>query len=251
MKATLLLIATLLASVTMSSVQAQAKVWNVGNDPTNFPVSAGIGAGPDVSVYKDGLGIHTGTVTTANMGAVEANAKTFTSPTTSVEYSFINRFKFNGSGYAGAVNTDVTPSVFVPTQRFLTISVGGNSTIYAIGITGSNNNDRKIFVTDGEKLIGSMAFGGSALVENTVEYTGPSATLYLFCNAAVNLYYLSATGVATSINSQKSNKIVVSEQIFDISGREVTSRYKGMVIKKQIYDDGSVASVKSILNKVD
>lgn len=251
MKATLLLIATMMASVFMSNVQGQAKVWNVGNDATNFPISSGIGAGPDKSVYVDGLGIHTGTATAINMGQVESNSKTFTSPTTSVEYSFINRFKFNGGGYSGATAGQEQPTVMMPTQRYLSFQVTGNSTVYVIGASGSGGSSRNLFLTDGTNLIGKVNFPDSPLNEGTITYTGGAATLYLFCNAAINMYYISATGVTTSINPQNSNKTVVNEKIFDISGREVSNKYKGLVIKKQTFDDGSVASVKLIQNNID
>ena len=115
MKKILLIVAVLTATSLMSF--GQTKVWNVGNDPVLFPVSAGIGAGPDKSVFVDGLGIHTGTITNTNMGQVEAGAKSYTSPTTSVVYSFANRFKFNGAGYSGAAATDAAPTVNMPTQR--------------------------------------------------------------------------------------------------------------------------------------
>lgn len=197
MRKTLLFVSLLVTTVLVFQVRAENKVWNVGNDPVNFPVSAGIGAGPDVSVYVDGLGIHTGTVTNVNMGQVESGSKSFVSSTLG-NLSFANRFKFNGGGYPQAAVGDNLPSVFTPTQRYLTIAVSGNSTIYAIGITGSNNTDRNLFVTDGEKLIGTMGFGGKDLMDFTVEYTGPATTLYLYCNAAINLYYLSATNVVVS-----------------------------------------------------
>jgi hypothetical protein len=233
MKRTLLLSAITIMGI--FAVNAQT-VWNFGSDATSFPVSAGIGAGPDVSKYVNGLGIHTGTVTNTNMGAVNASAKTFGT------FSFTNRFQFNGAGYTGATDADVTPTVagtnfFTPTQRYLTINVSGNSTIYAIGITGSAASSRKMFITNGISLIGTMAFpAGSAVNDATVNYTGPATKLYLFCNASCNLHYLSATNVVlTSVNQILADKGVIfngteivnskglSLEVYSVLGKRVSS----------------------------
>ncbi len=93
MKKTLLILSVLFITVLSISAQGVSKVWNFGGDATKFPLSAGIGAGPDKSVYVDGLGIHTGSLTGTNMGAITASSKTFGS------FTFVNRFQFNGGGY--------------------------------------------------------------------------------------------------------------------------------------------------------
>lgn len=230
------------------------KVWNFGGDATTWPISAGIGTGP-FPVVIDGLSI-TGISSNVNMGQVEAAAKTFTSPTTSVSYSFANRFKFNGAGYTGAAATDATPTVNMPTQRYLSINVTGNSTIYVIGVSGSKDNARKIFVTDGTTLIGAINFpidtSGSTAVtvmaEGTVNYTGPAATLYIYCNQALNLYYLSATNVvATGINDVNINKTIKSVELYDFLGKKLPQDTKGLVVKKITYEDGTTASEKAYI----
>lgn len=222
MKKTLLLTALVAIAIFSINAQGTTKVWNFGSNTTLFPLSAGIGAGPDLSVYKDGLGIHTGTVTNTNMGAITASSKTFGS------YTFANRFQFNGGGYSSSAATDLTPTTNLPTQRFLTISVGGNSTLYCIGITGSNNTDRKVFVTDGTNLVGTMSFGGTDLMEYTINYTGPATTLYIYGNSACNLYYLSATNVLTS-----SVNPVLADKGISYNGNEIVNRDK---IAIEIYD---------------
>lgn len=247
MKKILLTIAVLTAIVSMSFGQT-VTIWNVGNDATNFPVSDGIGAGPDKSVYVNGLGIHTGTATNTNMGQVEAGAKTFTSPTTSTAYTFINRFKYNGAGYSGAKNTDTQPTVMMPTQRYLSFQVAGNSTIYVIGASGSAGSSRNLFVTDGTALIGTVNFPDTPLSEGTFTYTGPAATLYMFCNASINMYYITATNVVvSSVNNTNIHKTVVSEKLFDVLGREVNNKSKGLIIKRQTYDDGTTSTFKTYI----
>lgn len=229
MKKTLLIaVATLLVT---AGTFAQ-KTWIVGNDPVNFPVSTGIGAGPDVSVYKDGLGIHTGTATSANMGQVEAQT-----PKTFGDASYPNRFKFNGGGYSGAAEGDLTPSVNMPTQRFLTITVSGNGTIKIQGVSGNSSNTRRLFITDGVNLIGTMVYpGGSAISEETVTYTGAATTLYVFANQAINLYRIEASSYTTAsvdqILSDKGisfngieikNKKNLSLEVYDVLGKRVAA----------------------------
>lgn len=228
-----------MAFVAILAVNAQTtKIWNMGGDPTvaaagapAFPITTGIGTGdgttgnPAFPVMINGLGI-TGISTNANMGGVNASAKTFTDAN-SVSYSFVNRFQFNGAGYANAVNTDATPSVNMPTQRYLSFQVSGNSKVYAIGVTGSNSSDRAMFVTDGTNYVGKIAFpsGTGALNDGTVNYTGPAATLYVFCNASCNLTLLSATNVvSTSINT------ILADKGVSFNGTEILNS-KGLAIE--------------------
>jgi len=227
--------------VFLTTVIFGQKIWNFGSDATTFPISAGIGTGP-FPVFIDGLSI-TGISTNVNMGQVELAKKDFTSPTTSVAYSFDNRFKFNGAGYVGAVATDLTPmpaGTNLPTQRYLTVNVTGNSTIYVIGITGSSGSARKLFVTDGTNLVGSVDFpAGSVLNEGKVEYTGPATTLYLFCNSACNLYYLSVTNfVLAGVNTTYADKGItyngvliknskhLNLEIYDVIGKKIATTNK-------------------------
>jgi len=228
MKKTLLSLAIIFMAII--SVNSQT-VWNLGGDEAlnatspAFPTSTGIGIGdgtagnPAFPVMINGLGI-TGISTNANMGAVNASAKTFGS------YSFVNRFQFNGAGYTGAAAGDATPLVNMPTQRFLTFNVSGNSTVYMIGITGSSSSERKVFVTDGTNYVGSVTFpAASALSDGTINYTGGATTLYVFCNASCNLALLSATNVvASSVPS------ILSDKGITFNGSEITNT-KGLEIE--------------------
>jgi len=212
--------------MTVFGVNAQT-VWNFANDSTTFPISAGISAATTVTI--NGLSITSG-ATPVNMGQIELSKKTFNS----VDY--FHRFKLNGGGYTGSAATDVTPTANMPTQRYISFVVSGNSSIYAIGVTGSSSSARKVFVTDGTTLIGTMDFPAStSLNEATVTYTGAATTLYMFGNASVNLYYLSATSVITSINKVLSDKGVsfngseilnskgLSLEVYNVLGKRVAS----------------------------
>lgn len=237
---------------TFSMIAFGQKVWNLGGEPTianPFPLSAGVGMGP-FPVFIDGLAI-TGTTSNVNMGAVNASAKTFTDANNKV-YSFVNRFQFNGGGYSGSTAGDTQPmpeGQNMPTQRFVSFNVSGNSTIYMIGVTGSSSSARKMFVTDGTNLIGSVDFPAStSLNDGKVEYTGPAATLYVFGNAAINLSLLSATNfVATSVNTIDAKKTVVNEKCYDILGREIKTNSRGLVIRKLTYSDGTTETVKDYI----
>ncbi len=234
----------LLAIALLSFVFINAQVWNFGEDTETFPINAGIG--DDGSATINGLYIHG---TNSNMGQVDKNNKSFTSPTTEEEYSFLNRFKFNGGGYSGSKNTDEVPTTMLPTQRYISLEVEGNATIYVIGITGSNNNERRLFVTDGADLIGNMVFGGSDLVEHYVEYEGAATTLYIYGNAAINLYYLSATEKGTGVGIQNAEySPVVSTEYYNLSGvyegADFNALANGLYIKVSVLENGNKTSEK-------
>ena len=103
------------------------------------------------------------------------------------------------------------------------------------------------------KLIGSLIFPGQEsgtppLNEALISYTGDATTLYVFCNAAVSLFYLSATNVVvSSVNNTNIHKTVVSEKLFDVLGREVNNKSKGLIIKRQTYDDGTTSTFKTYI----
>jgi len=195
MKKTLLLLSVTI----LLSFGLKAQEWIFGNDIVNFPVNPGITSGNTLTI--NGLLITAGGTGVTNMGQVEASSKTFGTST------YINRFKFNGAGYSGAAATDVTPTVNMPTQRFVSFAVTGNSTFIVHGITGSSGSDRKIFITDGTNFIGSIPMPGSqATDEATFNYTGPAKTLYMFGNASFNLYYLKVSSLTTSVKEKPAIK---------------------------------------------
>lgn len=219
-------------------VNAQNYEWNFGNDRTNFPEIAG---------YPDGATINGLTISSgnANMGQTESSQKTWND----VTYEY--RFKFNGAGYTGASVDDETPSTNMPSQRYISFAVDGNVTILVHGITGSSSQARRIFVTDGTGLIGTVLLpAGSDITEHTVNYTGNAATLYMFCNQACNLYYLRVTSETSSVNGIPADKgEVVSTVYFDVTGKKITSETTGLVIKRITYSSGLVETVKDFIRE--
>lgn len=230
-----------LASATLfafSSINAQNYEWTFGNDLTNFPV----GAGYSETTVINNLTIVPGNNVT-NMGQVDASKKSFG------DASYVNRFKFNGTGYSGAKVTDEVPTVNMPTQRYISFPVTGAVTIAAQAITGSTDALRRIFVTDGENLIGTMLTDGTSNVaEYKVEYTGAAATLYLFCNQAVNLYNLKVTtNTGSSIENAETDKgQVIAVEYYSLTGQKVAPETSGVLIKKEVYENGSVVTSKTL-----
>lgn len=247
MKRTLLLSAIVIMSTFALNAQT---IWNLGGDATlaltspAFPLSLGIGNGtgtegnPAFPVIINGLAI-TGISGNTNMGAVNASEKPFGT------FTFPNRFQFNGAGYSGALATDVTPTVNMPTQRYLSFNVSGNSTIYVIGITGSSSSARKLFVTDGTNFVGSVDFlASTSLSDGTITYTGGAATLYVFCNQACNLTYLSATNVVLTLVKQ-----VFSDKGVTFNGSEISNTKNASLEVYNILGKKVISSTTSISTK--
>ena len=243
MKKLLLLTASALF-ISATSLNAQNYEWAFGTDTKNFPVAAGYAEETTVENLVITPGGETpGTI--ANMGQVDASKKSFDGVT------YTNRFKFNGAGYAGAKLADTEPAVFLPTQRYLSFKVEGNVTVEALAISGKTGEARAIFVTDGEKLIGSMVLSTeNDISKYTVTYTGGAATLYLYCNQSNNLYSLKVTSTGGSgIEDVVADKgEVVSVLYFDLTGKQVDAETSGILIKKEVYENGSVEISKSLNN---
>ena len=262
MKKTLLSVVFATCFFTLS-VAGDLKVWDFGNDATTFPVSTGVGTGP-FPVTVNWLEI-TGISTNVNMGAVNASAKTING------VAYVNRFQLNGAGYPGAAVGQTSPSVggvdyFIPTQRFLSFNVDGNSQIKIAAVTGSNSAERILFVTDGTKLVGSLVcISGGEGVEGVINYTGSATKLYIYGNQACNLYYLSATNViAPDVASVKeifaSKGIVISNseirnsnkaalEVYSVTGKRVASSKENISLNgfsKGIYIVREVASGQSL-----
>ena len=126
--------------------------------------------------------------------------------------------------------------------------MAANSTIYVIGASGSSGSSRNLFVTDGTTLVGTVNFPDTPLSEGTFTYTGSAATLYMFCNQAVNLYYISATNVVTTgLTTVNSGKKIVEVKNYDILGKQISDNSQGMVIQKITYNDGSQATNKKFV----
>lgn len=176
----------------MLNFNAQTKVWDFGNDATNWPLSAGIGNDPMV---VDNLGLFP-IPTNTNFGAITANNLTFEDG-----YSATRRFQMNGGGYPSG---EFSP---MPTQRYLFFGVSGSCTVKVWFRTGSNGTQRTLHFTNGTTVLGETttnAGGNGDFPIFTGTYTGGAATLYLYGSLALNLYKVEVTGttVSTSLSTE-------------------------------------------------
>jgi hypothetical protein len=163
-------------------LNAQNYDWNF-SIPEDFPVVAGY---TDVTTIK-GLTLHP--MIGTNFGAITAGTATVDG------ISYTHRFQFNGGGYSGSSDAHLTPPANMPTQRYVSFPVNGDVTVDVVGTTGSSTSDRKIFMTDGTNYIGAFDYAAAdGKLKRTLNYTGGATTLYLFCNAACNVYHIIVTG---------------------------------------------------------
>jgi len=211
---------------------SDANVWN--------PAFGGYTAGVTTTVA--GLSFTPGSSAT-NFGATNSNSKTVDG----VDYTI--RMQLNGGGYSGSADGQTTPSVNMPTQRYLSFAVDGNVTIDIVGISGNGSNTRYIFLTDGTNLLGTYTFDGATATKETVSYTGGATTLYLFGNQSCNIYEIIVTsGDNTGISSVNADKPIKSMEYFDLFGKKVmdANQKNAVLIKKTTYTDGTVSSDKII-----
>lgn len=177
MKKTLLL----LAAIAVCFGASAQKSWNFSNAP--------FGASPTVSFATtfthEGLTI--GTNGDA-LWSMDANNKTVN------EVSYTHRLKSGGGG-------SPAEGSLIPTTRYLSINVAGNSEVVFHVMSSSSSAIRvmQITNTDGTLDDSIPQILGSALAEYTFSYQGPATTLYFYSkNSGLNFYFMSATNLATS-----------------------------------------------------
>jgi len=182
MRRTLLL--SLLSIFAFSMAHAQeTTTWDFGNDEANWPLISGYKTGT-----YNGLGLYTNSKNDmTNVGATNASASEWEDG-----YTSANRFQLNGGGYSsGKFST-------TPTQRYLHFEVNGDSEVKIWFRSGNSSTEgliRTIYLTDGTNVIkeeGSLE-GAPAILEGS--YKGGATTLYIYGDAACNLYKIEATNV--------------------------------------------------------
>lgn len=206
---------------------------------------------PLISGYTEEATVAGLTLTPFTTGSANTNFGATNASSATVEgTSYVNRLQFNGGGYSGASDADVTPPVNMPTQRYLSFSVNGPVKVDIVGTTGSSSSSRKIFLTDGANYIGSFDYGSSdGKLKRSVDYSGGAATLYLFCNASCNIYRITVSSTQTSAVPVEICKEIRSVEYFDLTGRKVSNipaQKNAVLIKKIIYADGSSSGGKVV-----
>lgn len=199
-----LLLLTLAISVFSSVLHAQDKVWDFGNDTTNWPVNA-TALTADTTV--DGLTQVPGGG--SSFGIIEPNSATWF-PGTPEEYNSVNRWKSGG-------NSGIDPADginFMPSRRYLTFPVNGPVAVKIWFRQGGTSTPRDLWVTDGvQEVTHYVGQGDTDPQYLEANYTGGAGDLYVFfAGNAYNLYKLEISntllstqefnsGVSTSVKS--------------------------------------------------
>ncbi|WP_338407115.1 T9SS type A sorting domain-containing protein [uncultured Flavobacterium sp.] len=190
MKKNLLFILLFVILFTANS-QAQNKVWDFGNDVTNFPV------GPELSTTTvvDGLTLEPGGG--SGFGVVESNSATWFADT-AAEYVSVNRFKGGG-------NSNVDPSdgvTFMPTRRYLSFPVEGPVAVKIWMRQSGTSLPRALWVTDGTAAVTHYdGLGDTDPQYMEANYTGGAGNLYILCAGnAYNLYKIEISSTLLGLN---------------------------------------------------
>jgi hypothetical protein len=165
-------------------------VWNFSEAPFGSSGATCGSTSPTVTFTStftvNGLTIGTDGVT--NWTGLTANKKTIDG----VDYC--TRLQSGGGG------APVAPSK-IPTTRYLSINVTGNSEV-KFGMISSNSTSTRtlIIVNEGETVLDSIVnIGGSSAITYTYNYNGPATKLYFYSRSSgINYYYVSATNVIIS-----------------------------------------------------
>lgn len=160
---------------------AQTKIWDFGNDTTNWPVGY---PGVSDNAVIDNLGIYFGVANSTNyIGIIENSPKTFADG-----YVGANRFKLNGGGYSGSTFQ------VMPTQRYVYFATAGNCTVKVWFRTGGSGT-RTLYITDGTNVVGSLAGTNSSDgLYFEANYTGSATNLYIYGDQSCNLYKIEVVG---------------------------------------------------------
>lgn len=221
----LLLAAAAVLSLTTANAQ---KEWNFSNFTAGSITTA---------TTVDGLTI---SPTSENSIDIDANKKSID------EYSFTQRLKFGGSGIP------LTEGTMIPEGRHISFPVDGPVDITVYGMSSSSTAERTLVVTDGTNEVGTFVNGGTAINKAEISYTGGAATLYMYsASGGFNLYLVKyVASAASGIESENVDRgEIVSATYYDLSGRIATENTTGFVIKKAVYEDGSVETTKTYVRQ--
>lgn len=183
-------------------------VWNFSEAPFGSSGATCGSTSPTVTFTStftvNGLTIGTDGVT--NWTGLTSNNKTIDG------VAYCSRLQTGGGG------APVAPSK-IPTTRYLSINVTGNSEIKFGMISSSSTAIRTlIIVNEGETVLDSIVnIVGNSAITYTYNYNGPATKLYFYSRSSgINYYYVSATNVVTS----GTNNSVLKRDI-SFNGKEI------------------------------
>jgi len=227
----ILLLLLVFVSVSFIS-KSQTKEWTFGVAPF-------AGTTYSTTTTVDGLTIMAGEKSTV---VVDEN------PKKNGDYAFTHRAKLGGAG----APAEESPNM--PTTRAFVFDVTGSSIITVAALSSSGSEDRQLLLTNGTELIHTYQAPGkytdadkNNIGLESFDYEGGAGTLYLFsASSGVNVYLIKVEAESSSsISADKADKgVIVSAEYYDIAGRKVTDSTKGLLIKKAVYENGSVETSK-------
>ncbi|WP_455497175.1 pectate lyase family protein [Coprobacter sp.] len=158
---------------------------------------------------------------------IEGNSKTFSG----VSYS--KRLK---SGGAAVIDGSGSYS-----GRVLKVPVSGNGKLQVAALSSNSKESREYAVTDGNDELAVLVADGTATTLVSYEYLGDAKCLYLVPKAGINFYAVIWTPYITASVSEKAVKSALSRtEYYTVNGVKHVIPQKGLNIKKDIYEDGSV-----------
>lgn len=223
-----------------SVTNAQTKTWDFGNDTTTWPMSAGIGNDP---IIVDNLGLFP-IATNTNFGAITSN--NVNAGNFSDDFTASQRFQMNGAGYSAG------PFQAMPTQRYLFVDVSGACTVKVWFKTGSNGGVRTMYVSDGSAAVGSATTNSGSNADFailTANYTGAAGRLYVYGDAACNLYKMTVTGATVNTTLSSSEFQVSTVNVFS-NGKQINVANVASATEVNVYSITG-ALVKSINTSAD
>lgn len=198
------LLVSFLSIFSFALVHAQTTTWDFGTDAESWPLTTGYSNG----VYHN-LGLYAcapdAETKVENLGATTANSSTWGDG-----YKSTNRFQLNGAGYGA-----VTGFVLTPTQRFVYFDVNGDSDVKIWFRGGNSSSDRTIYLTDGTNVVKQEESlkGVVSILEGS--YRGTATRLYIYGDAACNLYKITATNVGiTTEYTSGIDQITFSDDLY-------------------------------------
>jgi len=117
---------------------------------------------------------------------------------------FTHRLKLGGSGDFDEAG--------MPLGRVLTFKVNGDSKITVMGMSSSSSSDRVLNIATGDKdnLLAEFPALGASISKGEYMYTGGPTTIYMYSpSSGVNLYYIKAEKLNTSVIDFKVPELVV------------------------------------------
>lgn len=216
----------MLAGISAVNFNAQSRTWDF-NDKTAFPTTT---AAMTEETVINGLTFVPGGG--SSFGIFNSQGANFnTNYPTDPSYIPTQRCAIGGASYnpSSTNPVDDTTKSPLPTQRYMSFPVNGNSTIKVWSRGGGA--DRIVLITDGVTVLGSTKHAGSDQVTDakitTATYTGSGATIY----------------IANAINANSIFKIEVISTV-TMAANDVKSG-----VKANAYSSGNKVFLKDLDSK--